>query len=94
MAEQKWLLTQSRLRQIVCNIRRIYPKVHVLPDEVRKALAYLMRNRARMRYKQFREADYPICSGTVESTCKVVAQARMKQAGMRWSRQGAQSVLA
>ena len=94
VSAQKRLLAQSRLRQIVRNIRRLYPEDHALPDEVRKALAYLVRNRARMRYKQFRQGGYPIGSGTVESACKVVAQARLKQAGMRWSRQGAQAVLA
>jgi hypothetical protein len=85
VSEQKQLQAQSRLRQMVRNIRRLYPKARALPDDVRKALAYLVRNRARMRYKQFREAGYPIGSGTVESACEVVAQARLKQAGMRWS---------
>lgn len=42
----------------------------------------------------FRQADYPIGSGTVESVCKVVVQQRLKQAGMRWSRYGAQAVFA
>ena len=90
---QKGLLAQSRLRQIVRNIRRLYPQGQMVPDEVRKALSYLIRNRARMRYKEFRRAGYPIGSGSVESGCKVVAQTRLKQAGMRWSRQGAQAVL-
>ena len=44
--------------------------------------------------KHFRETDYPIGSGIVESVCKLVMQERMKQAGMRWSRDGAQAMLA
>ena len=47
-----------------------------------------------MRYPIFRQAGHPIGSGTVESACKVVVQERMKQAGMRWSRAGAQAMLA
>jgi hypothetical protein len=47
-----------------------------------------------MRYRRFRQAGYPLGSGTVESACKVVVQQRMKQAGMRWSRKGAQAMLA
>ena len=47
-----------------------------------------------MRYPEFRTAGCPIGSGTVESACKVVMQERMKQAGMRWSRTGAQAMLA
>ncbi len=47
-----------------------------------------------MGYAGFRRAGYPIGSGSVESTYKVVVQARMKQAGMRWSRHSAQAMLA
>jgi len=42
----------------------------------------------------FRETAYPIGRDTVESVCKLVMQERMKQAGMRWSRDGAQATLA
>ncbi len=61
---------------------------------VRKATHYLFHNRRRMRYHLFREAGYPIGSGTVESACKLVVQQRLKQSGMRWSRHGAQAMLA
>jgi precorrin isomerase len=47
-----------------------------------------------MDYAAFRQAGYPIGSGAIESGCKTVVQARMKQAGMRWSRQDAQAMLA
>lgn len=94
VAQQKQLLADSRLRQVLRNVRALFPKEHVLPETVRKAVGYFFHNRFRMRYKQFRQAGYPIGSGTVESACKVVAQTRLKQAGMRWSRRGAQAVLA
>ena len=57
-------------------------------------MRYLFNHRHRLRYQQFREAGYPLGSGTVESACKLVMQERMKQAGMRWSRDGAQAMLA
>lgn len=47
-----------------------------------------------MDYICYRQAGYPVGSGSVESGCKVVVQQRMKQAGMRWSREGAQAMLA
>jgi hypothetical protein len=47
-----------------------------------------------MAYAQFRQAGLPIGSGAVESACQTVVQARFKQAGMRWSRNGAQALLA
>jgi len=76
------------------NIRILYPRGCPLPDDVRKAILYLFHNRGRMRYHLFREAGYPIGSGTVESACKTVVQQRLKQSGMRWSRLGAQAMLA
>ena len=47
----------------------------------------------RMRYAQFRAQGYPIGSGTVESAVKGVIAARLKQAGMRWTKAGAQAAL-
>ena len=46
---------------------------------------YYRNNAKRMRYTEFREAGLPIGSGIVESAHKHVLQARMKQAGQRWS---------
>lgn len=90
---QKTLLNQSRLRQIMRNVRRLYPR-HQLPESVRKSIAYLFHNRHRMHYKEYRQAGYPIGSGSVESGCKLVVQTRLKQAGMRWKRASAQALLA
>lgn len=56
-------------------------------------LHYFETNKERMRYDQYRSKGYPIGSGTVESACKRVIGARVKQAGMRWSHDGAQAVL-
>ena len=45
-------------------------------------------------YERFRQAGYPVGSGSMESAGKVVVQERMKLAGMRWSRESAQAMLA
>jgi len=94
METQKSHLWQSQLRQVIRAIRQLCPRGEPLPDKVRTGVGYLFNHRWRMRYQQFREAGYPLGSGTVESACKVVMQERMKQAGMRWSREGAQAMLA
>ena len=62
--------------------------------EVKQAVAYLWKNRRPMNYAAYRKAGFPISSGTVESAAKTLIQQRMKQAGMRWSRDGAQAMLA
>lgn len=94
VAIQKGQLLHNGLRQVMHAVRLLYPRGTTLPEGVRQAVGYLFSNRRRMRYGTFRQAGYPIGSGTVESACKVVVQQRMKQAGMRWSRQGAQAMLA
>ena len=48
---------------------------------------------SRMAYDEYREAGYPIGSGTVESGCKQVIIARACQAGMSWKQDRLQSVL-
>jgi hypothetical protein len=96
--EQKVLLADSRLRTVVHNVRQLFPRNDGVPEPVRQAIGYFFHNpvplAARMRYKEFREAGYPTGSGTVEAACKVVAQTRLKQSGMRWRRSGAQAILA
>lgn len=94
VATQKGQLLQQGLRPVLRAVRQLYPRGVSLPEGVRQAVSYLFSNRQRMRYGAFRQAGYPIGSGTVESACKVVVQQRMKQAGMRWSRPGAQAMLA
>jgi hypothetical protein len=61
-------------------------------DEVRKAVDYFTDHAARMDYPRFVARQLPIGSGAIESTCKTLIQAREKQAGMRWSHEGAQVV--
>ena len=55
---------------------------------------YFRNNHRRMQYQEFREEGYPIGSGTVESGCKQLVTMRMKGPGMRWSRSGAENMLA
>ena len=61
---------------------------------VRTQMGYFTRHRKRMAYPQFRARGMMIGSGPVEAACKVVVGHRMKRAGMRWTRSGADAVLA
>ncbi|MFN8632512.1 MAG: ISKra4 family transposase [Chloroflexota bacterium] len=61
-------------------------------EEIRKAIGYFTEHATRMDYPRFVARQLPIGSGGVESACKTLIQAREKQAGMRWSRAGAQVV--
>ena len=91
---QKDHLWQRGGRPVIRAIRQLCPRGQPLPEKVRQVVHYLFTHRTRIHYHQFRQAGYPIGSGTVESAGKVVMQERMKQAGMRWSRDNAQAMLA
>ena len=46
---------------------------------------YLQKREAMIDYPHFQNKGYPIGSGSVESSHKLVVHSRMKQAGMRWA---------
>ncbi len=61
-------------------------------EAVRVAQTYFTNQQARMNYPAYRARGLPIGSGTVESGCKQLVSARLKQAGMIWRADGARQV--
>jgi len=86
-------MASSQLCTLFRHVRLLFPRSQPLPKVVREAVLYLFHNRRRMDYATYRRRGFPIGSGTIESACKTVVQARMKLAGMRWSRPGATAML-
>lgn len=62
-------------------------------DVVAEAVTYFRNNGHRMHYPEYRAKGYQIGSGTIESGCKRVIGARLKQAGMTWTATGARQVI-
>ena len=60
---------------------------------IRSAITYFDNNRAYMQYDEYLAAGYPIGSGVAEGACRHVVKDRMELTGMRWTLQGAQSML-
>src|SRR5947208_4506040 len=60
---------------------------------IQENLAYLQKREAHMQYPTYQEAGWPIGSGSVESANKLVVEARLKGAGMRWGRQNVNPML-
>jgi hypothetical protein len=61
-------------------------------EGVDEALSYYTTHQARMEYGEYRARGLQIGSGSVESGCKQLVGARLKQAGMIWSAEGAEEV--
>jgi len=60
---------------------------------IRTAIGYYKRNLPYMQYDQYLRKGWPIGTGVVEGACGHLVKDRMEGAGMRWTKQGAQSIL-
>ena len=96
---QEWL--EARLEDLdngdIAGIEaavREYPLDGVKKDETEKELGYFLNNAPRMRYKWFRSRGLFVGSGVVEAGCKSIAGMRLKQAGMHWTENGADAIIA
>jgi hypothetical protein len=72
---------------------RKYPLEGVKKDEAERELGYFLNNAPRMRYHWFRSRGLFVGSGVVEAGCKAVIGQRLKQSGMHWTLNGADSII-
>jgi hypothetical protein len=83
-------LEAGRLSAVVHALR-----LHAGAHEIaRKCQDYIIRNRRRMRYPKFRALGLCVGSGVVEAGCKTVIGVRCKRAGMHWTVNGANAIIA
>ena len=61
-------------------------------EAVEAAVSYYSEHQTRMDYASYRVRGLQIGSGTIESACKQLVSARLKQAGMIWDASGAEAV--
>lgn len=74
-------------------LRALRPRGRNQKKIVRLAIAYFETNRDRMDYPSYAARGWPLGSGIVESTCRLVSNLRTKEPGMRWSYGGIQAIL-
>lgn len=91
------MILDGKVGYVLRNLRRLLhenkkvrgPKRKI----VRAAITYFENNRDHMHYDEYLAAGYPIGSGVAEGTCRHLVKDRLELTGMRWERQGAQSML-
>ena len=95
----EWL--EARLEDLDCGYIdgieaavREFPLEGTKKTEVEKELGYFLNNAPRMRCKWFRQCGLFVGSGVVEAGCKSIVGMRLKQAGMHWTTDGADSIIA
>ena len=90
-------LSEGRLEEVIAAIEGL-PPVAPEPGKARSVLQieaeYFRTNRHRMRYPVFRAQGMHLGSGIAEAACKTVVSTRAKRAGMRWTPDGLDALLA
>jgi hypothetical protein len=84
-------LKESRSQAVLKELEHF--KDRALPDGVVNLYGYVNNNIRNIDYKSYIAQGYFIGSGAIESANKTILQQRLKQAGMRWNVQTAQSLL-
>ncbi|MGH7340291.1 MAG: ISKra4 family transposase [Candidatus Rokuibacteriota bacterium] len=87
-------LRGGRVTEVIARLEALPARTGEEGELLEGLIRYYTENRSRMHYDEYLRKGYGIGSGAVESAHKQVVQARMRQAGMRWSEAGAQRLLA
>ena len=83
-------LDTGKFRALLNAIRRQVPR----SEDARRCLHYFQTNRQRMRYPEFHAQGLCTSTGVVEAGCKVAIGTRLKRAGMHWTIQGSNAIIA
>lgn len=95
MEDQKSLLRNSQPESVIDNIKKLSITKSRIKGIRKNLIAYYESNKKRMDYKKYSSIGAGIIgSGAIEAAHRTVVQKRLKQSGQRWSKTGAQHVLA
>lgn len=91
--QRRWL-DKGKIAKLVVSLRSIQTTDADLARKIRNEADYFATNAARMNYPNFRKQHLFVGSGVIEAGCKTVIGHRLKQSGMFWTVNGANSILA
>ena len=91
---QKRWLDKGKISKLVESLRSIQTTDADLLEKLRTEAEYFATNAHRMNYPKFRKHHLFVGSGVIEAGCKTVVGHRLKQSGMFWTVNGANSILA
>ena len=100
-AQKRWLgvyqkrwLDKGKIEKLVVSLRAIASPSAEVPEKLRIEADYFETHAERMRYPQLRQQHLFVGSGVIEAGCKSVIGSRLKQSGMFWTVDRANSILA
>lgn len=90
--DQVELFLESKIDAVISNIKIVAGEKNM--DDAEKLTSYYESNKTRMDYKYYKTIGTGIIgSGAIESAHRTLIQDRMKKAGQRWSKKGAQNMI-
>ena len=91
---QKRWLDKGKVAKLVTSLHSLRVLDAELTQKIRNEADYFATNAPRMNYPQFRKQHLFVGSGVIEAGCQAVVGRRLKQSGMFWTVNGANSILA
>lgn len=92
--EKIHLLKKNQQRSLKQSFSRMEPKTKKQRETLADTKRYFQNHGYQMNYPRYLRMGFHIGSGVAEGACKHVIQTRFKRTGMRWSRPGAENLLA
>ena len=87
-------LDEGKVEEVIRAIGQISSLLGCNKEVCEREMGYFEKNKHRMRYAEFRRRGFFVGSGVLEAGCRTVIGQRVKQSGMHWTIQGANSILA
>lgn len=90
------LLLQSKAEQVVREFRQLAQAPEQTASQAKalgEVAAYLDRNQPWLDYARYLAAGWPIATGVIEGACRHLVKDRCERSGMRWTIDGAESLL-
>jgi hypothetical protein len=89
-------ILRGEVRGVIRGLRRLGTTARLQgkpAEDLATICGYLEKNADRMRYDEYLRRGYPIASGVIEGACRHLVKDRMERSGMRWTLEGARSML-
>ncbi len=89
-------ILRGEVKCVIKGLRRLGTTSGLKGDaakDLSRICGYLEKNAHRMRYDEYLRRGYPIASGVIEGACRHLVKDRMERSGMRWTLEGARSML-
>lgn len=86
-------LDEGKVEEVIKAIQRLVVSTPEQKEILEGEIAYFEKNKARMRYADFRRQSLFVGSGVVEAGCRTVIGQRLKQSGMHWTVKGANNII-